>query len=64
MKTTLLYVETIAILIVVAVVVHFVVSIDWPWAVALGAAAAVLIRALLQRRLRATVATNRSRRED
>ena len=64
MKTTLLYVETIAILIVVAAVVHFVVSIDWPWAVALGAAAAVLIRALLQRRLHATVATNRSRRED
>jgi hypothetical protein len=47
MKNTLLYAETIAILVVVAVVVHLIASVDWPWAVAIGAAAAVLLRAVI-----------------
>ena len=50
MKDTLLYAETIAILGVVAVVVHLVASVDWPWAIALGAAAAVLLRAVIHRK--------------
>ena len=50
MKNTLLYAETIAILVVVAVVVHLVASVDWPWAIALGAAAAVLLRSLIHRK--------------
>jgi hypothetical protein len=45
MKNTLLYARTIAILVVVAVVVHLVASVDWPLAIALGAGAAVLLRA-------------------
>jgi predicted branched-subunit amino acid permease len=50
MKNTLLHAETIASLAAVAVVVHLVASVDWPWAIAIGAAAAVLVRALLHRR--------------
>ena len=63
MKNTLLYVETTAILVAVAAAVHFVASLDWPWAIALGAAAAVLARVLLQRRLHTTVPTSRSRED-
>lgn len=50
MKTTLLYTETIAILVAVAVIVHLLGSIDWPWAIAVGGAVAVLLRALIQRK--------------
>ncbi len=47
MKTTTLYAEAIAILLVVAVVVHYLVGTDWPWAIVAGAAASVLFRAVL-----------------
>ena len=50
MKSTLLYAETIAILVVVAVVVQLAASVDWPWAIAIGAGAAVLARALIHRK--------------
>jgi hypothetical protein len=50
MKNTLRYAETTAILVVVAVVVHLVTSLDWPWAIAVGAGAAVLLRALIHRK--------------
>jgi hypothetical protein len=59
-KTALLYVETIAILVAVAAAAHFLASLDWPWAIALGGAAASVARAL-QRRLRTTVPPTRSR---
>ena len=49
MKTTLLYAETLAILAAVAVLVHLLTSLDWPWAIAVGAAAAALGRALIHR---------------
>jgi hypothetical protein len=52
MEKTLLYAETIAILVVVAVIVRLVASIDWPWAIATGAAAAVVARALIHRKTR------------
>lgn len=47
---SLLYAETIAILVVVAAVVHFFGSVDWPWAIAAGAAAAVILRSLVHRK--------------
>ena len=50
MKNTLQYAETIAILVVVAAVVHVLASVDWPWAIAIGAAAAVLLRAVIHRK--------------
>ena len=50
MKNTLLYAETIAILVAVAAVVHVIASVDWPWAIAIGAAAAVLLRAVIHRK--------------
>ena len=50
MKNRLLYAETIAILVVVAVVARLAASLDWPWAIAIGAAAAVLARALIHRK--------------
>jgi hypothetical protein len=49
-KSALLYAETIAILVVVAVVVHLLASVDWPWAIAIGAATAVALRALIHRK--------------
>lgn len=49
MSNTLVYAETIAILAAVAVIVHLLGSVDWPWAIAIGAAVAVVFRALLRR---------------
>jgi hypothetical protein len=49
-KSTLLHVETIAILVAVAAIVHLLASVDWPWAIAIGAAAAVLLRAVIHRK--------------
>jgi hypothetical protein len=49
-KNSLLYAETIAILVVVAAEVYMVASVDWPWAIAIGAAAAVLLRAVIHRK--------------
>lgn len=50
MKHTLANAETIAIFVAVAVLVHLLSPIDWPWAIAIGAAAAVLLRALIHRK--------------
>jgi hypothetical protein len=48
MKGTLLSVLAIGAVIAVAVTVHLVASvIDWPWAIAMGAAAAIILRALI-----------------
>jgi hypothetical protein len=49
-KNTLLYAETIAILVAVAAIVHLLASVDWPWAIAIGAAAAVLLRPFIHRK--------------
>jgi len=46
-KNTLLYAETIAILVAVGAIVHLLASVDWPWAIAIGAAAAVVLRAVI-----------------
>ena len=50
MKNTLLYAERIAILVGIAAIVHLLASVDWPWAIAIGAAAAALLRALIHRK--------------
>ena len=50
MKNALQYAETIATLVAVAAVVHVLGSVDWPWAVAVGAVAAVLLRAVIHRK--------------
>jgi hypothetical protein len=50
MKTSLLYAETLATLVAVAVIVHLLTSVDWPWAIAAGAAAAVILRTLIHRK--------------
>ena len=47
MKNMLLYVATIATITVVAVIVHRAASVDWPWAIATGAVAAVILRAVI-----------------
>jgi len=47
MKNMLLYVATIATIMIVAVIVHLAVSVDWPWAIATGALAAVILRAAI-----------------
>jgi hypothetical protein len=49
-KNTLLYAETIAILVAVAAIVHLLAAVDWPWAIGIGAAAAVLLRAVIHRK--------------
>lgn len=49
-NTVLRYIETTAIVVVVAAAVHYIANVDWPWAIAAGAAASVLVRAILHRR--------------
>jgi hypothetical protein len=48
-KNTVLYAETIAILVAVAALVHLLASVDWSWAIAIGAATAAALRALIHR---------------
>lgn len=50
MKKVLLEAEAIAILAAVAAIVHFIASVDWPWAIVIGAATAVVARRLIHRR--------------
>ena len=46
MKNALLNAGTVAILVAIAAIAHFLASVDWPWAIAIGAAAAALLRAV------------------
>ena len=46
LKTTIHYIEAIAGVAAVAAPVHYVAGLDWPWAVFLGAAVVVVLRAL------------------
>jgi hypothetical protein len=48
MKETLVYVAMAVVLVVVAIVAHLAASLDWPWAIAAGAAAVVLVRAVIE----------------
>jgi hypothetical protein len=49
-KNTHLYAETIVILVAVAAIVHLLAKVDWPWAIAIGAVAAIVLRALIHRK--------------
>lgn len=49
-KTAAANAERIAALAAVAVVAHYLVGLDWPWAVVAGAVVALLARAVFHRR--------------
>ena len=46
-KKTALYAQTLVLLIAVAVVVHYLTGLDWPWAIVAGAAVSLAARALI-----------------
>ena len=48
-KTTIPYVEAIAVIAVVAAPVHYLAGLDWPWSIVLGAVGAIIMRALIHR---------------
>ena len=49
-KTAIHYLEALAVIAAVAVPVHYLGGLDWPWSIVLGAAASILVRALTHRR--------------
>jgi hypothetical protein len=46
-KTVLTYVETVALIVAVGVPAHYLVGVDWPWAIVTGAVASVLLRLVI-----------------
>ncbi len=50
MNDTLVNIGTAATLVAIAAAVHVGASVDWPWAIAVGAAATALLRAVVRRR--------------
>ncbi len=50
LKSSLRYIETALFTAAVCVPVHYVTGIDWPWAIAIGLGASILLRALIHRR--------------
>lgn len=52
LKNTLAYAETAILTIAVCVPVRYLAHLDWPWALAIGLIAAVLLRALIHRKIR------------
>ena len=46
-KTALTYAETMAFIFAVGVPAHYLVGLDWPWAIVIGAVASVLLRLLI-----------------
>jgi membrane protein implicated in regulation of membrane protease activity len=49
-NTPTAYAETLVILAAVAAAVHYLVGLDWPWAIVAGAVVSVAARAVLNRR--------------
>jgi membrane protein implicated in regulation of membrane protease activity len=49
-KTSTAYAQTLVILAAVAVAVHYLVGLDWPWAIVAGAVVSVAARAVIHRR--------------
>ena len=45
-KTTIHYIQAIAVIAAVAAVVHYLTGLEWPWAIVIGASASMLLRAL------------------
>ena len=48
-KTTIRYIEAIAVIAVIATPVHYLAGLDWAWSIVLGAVAAIALRALMHR---------------
>jgi hypothetical protein len=49
-KSSLRYIETALITAAVGIPVHYPAGLDWPWAIAIGLAASIVLRALIHRR--------------
>lgn len=47
MKAATLYAETLAVLAAVAVGIHFLAGVDWPWSIVAGAGVSIVLRAVL-----------------
>ena len=50
LKSSLRYTETALFTAAVGVPVHYLAGLDWPWAIAIGLAASIVLRALIHRR--------------
>jgi hypothetical protein len=50
MSRPAIYAETLAILAAVALAVHVLAGVDWPWAVVAGAMVSVLVRRVIHRK--------------
>lgn len=48
-KTALSTAENVAVIAAAGVLVHVLAGLDWPWAIAIGAAAAIALRWLIHR---------------
>ncbi len=48
LKTMLTYVENLTVIVAVGVSVHYLVGLDWPWAISIGAAVFIALRWLLR----------------
>jgi hypothetical protein len=46
-RKAFMYFEAVAVIVAVAVPVHYLGGLDWPWASAIGAAASVVVRWLI-----------------
>jgi hypothetical protein len=49
-KTAAIYAEALAVIAAVAAATHYLIGLDWPWAIAAGAATSILVRAVIHRR--------------
>ena len=46
-KRALVYAESVAFIVAVAVPVHYLGGLEWPWAIVIGAAASIMLRWLI-----------------
>lgn len=46
-KSAFTHAESVAVIVVVSIPVHYVGGLDWPWAVVMGGAASVVVRWLI-----------------
>jgi Kef-type K+ transport system membrane component KefB len=49
-KKTTIYVQTLVILALTAVIAHYLAGLDWPWALVAGAALSIIARTLINAR--------------
>ena len=46
-KSAFMYAESLAVIVVVSIPVHYLGGLDWPWAVVIGGAASIVVRWLI-----------------